>query len=164
MTRNRGRLVVLCGMLTAEVMIRNLSFTLGLFTIVSFAQAPATAPPATRAPMAETPNMELHYKLAPDAMPQEGVPTGEIRGPFTLPSQAYPGTQHTYWVYVPAQYNPAVPASLMIYNDGQAFKAPDGDVRAQIVMDKPDLPPRAAGDDRSLYQSRTPAGPARADA
>ena len=47
---------------------------------------------------------------------------GEVRGPFTLPSQAYPGTQHTYWVYVPAQYDPAVPASLMIFNDGQAFK------------------------------------------
>ena len=79
--------------------------------------------------------MDTHYALAPDALAQEGVPTGEIRGPFTLPSQAYPGTQHTYWVYVPAQYTPAIPASLMIYNDGQAFMAPTGDVRAQVVMD-----------------------------
>jgi enterochelin esterase family protein len=63
------------------------------------------------------------------------VPKGEIRGPFTLPSKVYPGTQHTYWIYVPAQYDPAVPASLMIYNDGQAFKDPDGDVRAQNVLD-----------------------------
>jgi enterochelin esterase-like enzyme len=58
-----------------------------------------------------------------------------VRGPFALPSQAYPGTQHTYWVYVPAQYDPAVPASLMIFNDGQAFMAPEGDMRAQNVMD-----------------------------
>ena len=64
-----------------------------------------------------------------------GVPHGEMRGPFTLPSEAYPGTQHTYWVYVPKQYDPAVPASLMIYNDGQAFMAMDGDIRAQVVMD-----------------------------
>jgi len=85
--------------------------------------------------MAESPNTDGFYRLAPDALPQEGVPRGEIRGPFTLPSQAYPGTQHTYWVYVPAQYDPTVPASLMIYNDGQAFKAPEGDVRAQVVMD-----------------------------
>ena len=85
--------------------------------------------------MAETPNTDLYYKLAPDAIPQEGVPNGEIKGPFTLPSEVYPGTQHTYWIYVPAQYDPAVPASLMIYNDGQAFMAPEGDVRAQIVMD-----------------------------
>jgi hypothetical protein len=59
------------------------------------------------------PDTNIYYKLTPDAVPQEGVPKGEIRGPFTLPSAAYPGTQHTYWVYVPAQYDPKVPASLM---------------------------------------------------
>ena len=93
-----------------------------------------SGPPAQshRPAMAETPNTDLYYKLAPDAIPQEDVPKGEIKGPFTLPSEAYPGTQHTYWVYVPAQYDPAVPASLMIYNDGQAFMAPEGDIRAQV--------------------------------
>lgn len=85
--------------------------------------------------MAPTPNTDIYYRLAVDALPQDGVPKGEIRGPFTLPCQAYPGTQHTYWVYVPAQYEPATPASLMIYNDGQAFMAPEGEVRAQVVMD-----------------------------
>lgn len=68
-------------------------------------------------------------------MPQDGVPKGKILGPYTLPSQAYPGTQHTYWVYVPAQYNAATPASLMIFQDGQAYMNPEGDVRAQNVMD-----------------------------
>jgi enterochelin esterase family protein len=68
-------------------------------------------------------------------MPQDGVPKGEIRGPYHLASQAYPGTQHTYWVYVPAQYDPAVPAALMVFQDGQAFKDENGDVRAQNVMD-----------------------------
>ena len=82
-----------------------------------------------------TPDPGSYYHLAPDAMPQAGVPQGEIRGPFMLPSQAYPDTRHTYWIYVPAQYDPAVPASLMIYNDGQAFMNPEGDVRAQFVMD-----------------------------
>ena len=81
------------------------------------------------------PNTDVHYQLAPDLLKQEGVPSGEIKGPFTLPSEAYPGTQHTYWVYVPAQYDAAVPASLMIFNDGQAFMNPEGDVRAHIVMD-----------------------------
>jgi len=83
----------------------------------------------------DTVNPDTYYHLSPDAMPMEGVPKGEVRGPFTLPSQAYPGTQHTYWVYVPAQYDLSSPASLMIYNDGQAFMAPEGDVRAQVVMD-----------------------------
>ena len=102
-----------------------------LLTAVSFAQTPQPQRPA----MAETLNTDSLYQLAPDAMPQPGVPKGEIKGPFTLPSEAYPGTQHTYWVYVPAQYDRAVPASLMIYNDGQAFMAPEGDVRAPVVMD-----------------------------
>src|SRR5512135_732424 len=101
---------------------------LALLATLAFSQTPpAAAPPA--------PNMEQFYKLAPDTMPQEGVPKGQIKGPFTLPSQVYPGTQHTYWVYVPAQYDPATPASLMIYQDGQAFMAPEGDIRAQFVMD-----------------------------
>src|ERR1044071_559997 len=80
-------------------------------------------------------NTEAFYQLSPDSLVQEGVPKGEIKGPFTLPSTAYPGTQHTYWIYVPAQYTPTVPASLMIFNDGQAFMAPEGDIRAQVVMD-----------------------------
>jgi enterochelin esterase family protein len=38
-------------------------------------------------------------------------------------------------VYVPAQYDPAVPTSLMVYNDGQAFMNPEGDLRVPNVMD-----------------------------
>lgn len=91
--------------------------------------------PSTAAGVAPPSDPDAFYHLGPDSLPQDGVPKGEIRGPFTLPSQAYAGTQHTYWVYVPAQYDPAKPASLMIYNDGQAFMNPDGDMRAQNVMD-----------------------------
>ena len=95
--------------------------------------AQAQPPPATSAP--QDPNPDGFYKLGPDSFAQEGVPRGEVRGPFTLPSEAYPGTQHTYWVYVPAQYDAAVPAALMIFNDGQAFKNMDGDLRAPNVLD-----------------------------
>ena len=85
--------------------------------------------------LAQEPNPDMHYRLGPDSLPQEGVPKGEIRGPFTLPSQVFPGTSHTYWVYVPAQYDSSAAASLMIYNDGQAFMHAEGDLRAQNVMD-----------------------------
>jgi enterochelin esterase family protein len=85
--------------------------------------------------LAQAPNPDAQYRLGPDSLAQDGVPKGEMKGPFTLPSQVFPGTQHTYFVYVPAQYNPAVPASLMIWQDGQAFMAPEGDLRAQNVMD-----------------------------
>jgi enterochelin esterase-like enzyme len=130
-----------CGMVASNAMKRALYPMLLLLATSALAQSPnpqAQSPAQNQGqhpPMAESPNTDLYYKLAPDATPQEGVPKGEIRGPFTLPSEAYPGTQHTYWVYVPAQYDPAVPASLMIYNDGQAFLAPEGDVRAPVVMD-----------------------------
>lgn len=107
--------------------------------IIAIAQSPSQQTPAPAKkkgpPMPPGPNPNSQYRLGPDSMPQEGVPKGEIRGPFTLQCNVYPGTQHTYWVYVPAQYDPAVPASLMIYNDGQAFKDENGDLRAQNVMD-----------------------------
>jgi enterochelin esterase-like enzyme len=95
----------------------------------------ARSPLPAQTPPSPAPSPDSQYRLGPDSMPQDGVPKGEIRGPYTLPSKVYPGTQHTYWVYVPAQYDPAVPASLMVFNDGQAFKNPDGDMRAQNVMD-----------------------------
>ena len=102
----------------------------GLFAgAFAFAQAPA--PAAVPAGL----NTDAHYRLGPDSMPQDGVPQGDVKGPFTLPSEAYPGTQHTYWVYVPKQYDAKVPAALMIYNDGQAYMNLEGDVRAQHVMD-----------------------------
>jgi enterochelin esterase family protein len=78
---------------------------------------------------------DRHYQLGPDSLPREGVPKGKVEGPFTLPSEAYPGTQHTYWVYVPAQYDRAKPASLMIFNDGQAFMNMEADVRVPNVLD-----------------------------
>jgi hypothetical protein len=76
-------------------------------------------------------NPDIHFQLGPDSLPQEGVPKGELRGPFNLPSKVFAGTSHTYWVYVPAQYDPATLASLMIFNDGQAYIAPKGEIRAQ---------------------------------
>jgi enterochelin esterase-like enzyme len=97
---------------------------------VAIRQQPAPATPAAAAP-----NPDIHYQLGPDSYPHDGVPKGDVRGPFTLPSEAYPGTQHTYWIYVPAQYDPKLAASLMIFNDGQAFKSMDGDLRAPNVLD-----------------------------
>jgi enterochelin esterase-like enzyme len=97
--------------------------------------AVCTAVMSARNQEPQPPNPDAHYQLGPDSLEREGVAKGEVRGPFTLPSQAYPGTQHTYWMYVPAQYDPKVPASLMIFNDGQAFKNMEGDLRAPTVLD-----------------------------
>lgn len=81
------------------------------------------------------PNMDSQYHLGPDSLIQQNVPKGTISEKRTIPSEVYPGTIHDYWVYVPAQYDPAKPAALMIFNDGHAFMQTDGQVRAQNVMD-----------------------------
>src|SRR5437762_2163866 len=93
-----------------------ISFVFAGASAIALAQTPTpktptaqpTTPPQARPtpPMPPGPNPNSQYRLGPDSLPQEGVPKGEIRGPFTIPSNAYPGTQHTYWVYVPAQYDP----------------------------------------------------------
>ena len=106
------------------------SFSIALMgaAMTALAQAPAK-------PVEKAPNGDSQYRLGPDSLPQEGVPEGEIRGPFVLPCKVYAGTQHTYWVYVPAQYDSTIPTALMVYQDGQAFKNEKGDMRAQNVMD-----------------------------
>lgn len=75
------------------------------------------------------------YRLGPDSEQQPGVPQGKISEWAQLPSEAYPGTLHDYCVYVPAQYDPAKPASLMIFQDGQAWVRPTGDYRTPYVLD-----------------------------
>jgi enterochelin esterase-like enzyme len=78
---------------------------------------------------------DCFYQLGPDSLPQDGVPKGRLLGPTVQASEVFPGTQHTYWVYVPAQYDSNQPAALMVFNDGQAMIAMDGDVRMPNVLD-----------------------------
>ncbi len=75
------------------------------------------------------------YTLGPDSLPRDGVPKGEIRGPFKLPSKAYPGVEHSYWVYVPASYDGSTEVSLMVFNDGATYLKADGFYRAHNVLD-----------------------------
>src|SRR6478752_4827315 len=120
-------------------------FALGAFvTMTSARLLPQATPPAPQAPAPPAgtaaaqpagPDMNAFYKIGPDSEERDGVPKGEMRGPFVIPSQAYPGTQHTYWIHVPAQYDPATAASLMIFQDGQAFKDMAGVIRAPNVLD-----------------------------
>jgi enterochelin esterase-like enzyme len=103
-------------------MMRVATAALGLFFIASSV-------------MAQRQGNDDFYELGYDSLRHDGVPHGEVKGPFTLPSEAYPGTQHTYWVYVPALYNADRGASLMVFQDGHAFLDPDGQARATNVID-----------------------------
>lgn len=75
------------------------------------------------------------YTLGPDSQPKAGVPKGEVKGPFKWESQIFPGTVRDYWIYVPAQYNAAKPAALMVFQDGGGFVSTNSSYRAQVVFD-----------------------------
>ncbi len=75
------------------------------------------------------------YLPGPDSEAHPGVPQGKVTDWEKLPSNAYPGTLHDFCVYVPAQYDPATPVSLMIFQDGQAWLRPTGELRATRVID-----------------------------
>lgn len=104
-----------------------------LIVIVPGARAAAQAPSAAASRPA--PSVDALYHLGPDSEPQPGVPHGTVTPWEKLPSQAYPGTLHDFCVYVPAQYDPATPASLMIFQDGQAWLRLTGDYRVPCVFD-----------------------------
>jgi enterochelin esterase family protein len=76
------------------------------------------------------------YKLGPDSEVQKGVPQGKVTQmpPFTT-SKVYPGTTRDWWIYVPAQYDAAKPAHVMVFCDGGGFVKPDGQLRAPVVFD-----------------------------
>ncbi len=75
------------------------------------------------------------YLLGPDSAPHAGVPVGQVVGPETLPSNVFTNTTRHYWIYVPAQYEAAKPARLMVFEDGQAFVSTNGEYRIPYVLD-----------------------------
>ena len=49
------------------------------------------------------------------------VPQGRISEKLVHTSKLYGGMETNYWIYVPAQYDPAVPAALMVWQDGERY-------------------------------------------
>jgi len=66
---------------------------------------------------------------------QPGVPQGKVTSGVFSESQIFPGTRRDYSVYVPAQYSPDKPASLMVFMDGANYARTDGAFRVPIVFD-----------------------------
>jgi enterochelin esterase-like enzyme len=88
---------------------------------------------ATLAPAAP---QDDQYVLGPDSQVKEDVPHGKVtQMPAWKDSKIYPGTTRDWWVYVPAQYNPEQPASVMVFCDGGGFVKPDGQFRVPVVFD-----------------------------
>jgi len=77
------------------------------------------------------------YKLGPDSLQQYGVPRGTVTKHSWTNSTVYPGTERDYWIYVPAQYDPAKPACLMVFQDGGGYVNinTNGQWRVPVVFD-----------------------------
>jgi enterochelin esterase-like enzyme len=66
---------------------------------------------------------------------QPGVPSGTLSPELTHTSKIYDGMKADYWIYVPAQYDKATPAALMVFQDGGAYIDRSGDRPALNVID-----------------------------
>jgi enterochelin esterase-like enzyme len=73
--------------------------------------------------------------FGPLAYLEPGVPSGILSQPLLYTSKIYDGMQTTYWTYVPAQYDPKVPAALMVIQDGQGYIHRDGNNPFLNVLD-----------------------------
>src|ERR1700737_1668624 len=64
---------------------------------------------------------QQRYVLGPDSQVQPGVAKGTVTRHELAPGALFPGTPHTYWVYVPAGLDPVKPAPVMVFLDGSGF-------------------------------------------
>lgn len=69
-----------------------------------------------------------------DSQRHAEVPRGTVTK-HVWQSKIFPDTIRRYWVYVPAQYDPAQPAAVMVFQDGHAYVDEQGDFRVPVVFD-----------------------------
>jgi gluconolactonase len=94
------------------------------FSLLALAQAQTNTPSSPAAPSGDADALvkkiqdELMGPPLPESKVDPSVPHGEIlTGRITDPKM-YPGTDNGFQVYVPAQYDPARPACLLVRLDG----------------------------------------------
>lgn len=73
--------------------------------------------------------------FGPSSYLQPGVSSGTLSPKITHVSKIYDGMKSEYWIYVPAQYNQAVPAALMVFQDGGGYIDRNGNNPALNVID-----------------------------
>ena len=101
------------------------------------------------------------YLLGPDARPRPDGPHGAVRAGTFTESRIFPGTTREYFVYVPAQYDPAKPACLVVCFDGAGFFKADGAFRLPVVFDnliaRKEMPVTiAVGVNPGVFSARAP--------
>jgi len=59
--------------------------------------------------------------FTPDSYAKPGAPQGTLSEKMVHTSKLYDGMVSDWWIYVPAQYDAAKPAALMVWHDGQGM-------------------------------------------
>lgn len=96
---------------------------------VAFSAVALAALPLLAAPQDD------QYVLGPDSQVKPNVPKGKVETHQWTTSKIFPGTTRDYAIYVPAQYDKAKPAAVMVFQDGMGMWKPDSGMRASVVFD-----------------------------
>src|SRR5690349_14883531 len=75
------------------------------------------------------------YVLGPGSQFKPQVPHGRIERFEITNSTVFSGTVRQGGVYIPAQYNPAKPPALMVFQDGIGYMSTNGSWRVPLVFD-----------------------------
>ncbi|KAA9132657.1 esterase family protein [Marinihelvus fidelis] len=83
-----------------------------------------------------TDGLDIRTGLEPgvDNTHRAGVDPGRLEGPFEWRSDVYPDTVRLWWVFVPAQYDPDLPANLLVFQDGHRAVHPEGSLQIPVVL------------------------------
>lgn len=79
--------------------------------------------------------LAVEFPLSPDSLPQPGVPQGKLEHFRWTTSRIFPGTVRDCWIYVPAQYDAAKPACVLVVQDGKAHWQPERRWRIPTILD-----------------------------
>jgi enterochelin esterase family protein len=71
----------------------------------------------------------------PESYQKPGVPQGKLSEKMVHTSKIYEGMESNWWIYVPAQYDPANAAALMVWHDGQGLANRNGAANPLNVFD-----------------------------
>ena len=117
-------------------MLRPILSSVLLLATLSSVLGQASAPSDSNA-LVQKIQGELNGPLTPDSNSTPDIPHGEILRGTISDSTIYPGTENDFQVYVPAQYDPAKPACLLVKLDG--LGSSEGNVLDNLIAKK-DVP------------------------
>ena len=106
-----------------------------LFSVLSITGGGIASSVAAAAAPSATERKPGDYPLTADSLPQPDAPKGRLEGPFAFKSRVIANTVRRYWIFVPAQYKPEQPASVLVFQDGQRATNPEGSLRVPAVLE-----------------------------